>query len=232
MDLEELARFILASEARMGTMEILGREDAIPSEISIKLNMQPPQVSRALRELEERELIKCLTPETKKGKIYTLTDIGYHVRRSFNSFLEEKFRGEIMEALDEKKITYARNIILKGRIEEEYSPDLVILSHEEPVLTVEVLGWRLSHPYDLVDPFFLDPLKCRAFKSHDIKKSYKIKTGIGLIIISKAKTRTSEILLGIRDKIEKFVEEGYFDYIFYNDKIDDFISYVEELTHS
>ena len=232
MDLEELARFVLASETRMGIIEILGREELIPSEMSAKLNMHPPEVSRALRELEERELIKCLTSETKKGKIYTLTDRGYRVRRSFASFLERKFLREIMEALDEKKTTYGMNVMLEGKIG-KYVPDIVIFTHEKHVLIVELVGFRILSRTLNVDPFFRGNLERLAFRSHDLKKIIEeIKIAVGFTMISKTKLKTSELLKKTEDIIEKFKNEEYFDYFFFNDEIDDFISYVEELIHS
>ena len=237
MVLGELDRFVLASEARIGIIETLGEEEAIPSEMSIKLNMQPSQISRALRELEERELIKCSTSETKKEKIYTLTDRGDHVRKSFTAFWEKRFLNEIMEALDEKKIPYARNQLLDGEIV-TYHPDLVIFKGRQLgqlVLTVEILGQRLPrrsrkpHKFDL--SFFIDRLEHAAFSAHDLKKSTNMKFGVGFSMISKAKPRISEPLSKeIEDIIERFIEVGYFDYVFFNDEIDGFISYVEELT--
>lgn len=41
-----------------------------PTQISEELSLSLPHVSRALKELEEMELVKCLTPNEKLGRIY------------------------------------------------------------------------------------------------------------------------------------------------------------------
>ncbi len=50
-----------------------------PSQISRDTGILLPHVSRALRELEQKGLVKCLTPQERMGRIYTLTDLGREV---------------------------------------------------------------------------------------------------------------------------------------------------------
>ena len=38
-----------------------------------------PNISRALKQLEKREIIMCLTPEERLGRIYSLTEEGEEV---------------------------------------------------------------------------------------------------------------------------------------------------------
>jgi len=47
-----------------------------PKEISDKLNLHLSQVSRTLNELVEAKLVKCETPNLRKGKVYSLTEVG------------------------------------------------------------------------------------------------------------------------------------------------------------
>ncbi len=50
-----------------------------PSQIAKNLNASTTQVSRTLKQLESRNLIGCLTPSSRMGKIYALTDKGKEV---------------------------------------------------------------------------------------------------------------------------------------------------------
>ena len=47
-----------------------------PSQIAKTLKASTTQVSRTLKQLEKRELVECLIPGSKMGRIYSLTKKG------------------------------------------------------------------------------------------------------------------------------------------------------------
>lgn len=47
-----------------------------PSQLSEELKLSLSHVSRAVKELEEKELIECLTPNEKVGRVYRRTPDG------------------------------------------------------------------------------------------------------------------------------------------------------------
>ena len=47
-----------------------------PSQIAKNIKASTGQVSRALKQLEKRDLIECLTPDSRMGKFYALSDKG------------------------------------------------------------------------------------------------------------------------------------------------------------
>lgn len=57
-----------------------------PSQIARETKTSTAHISRALRELEKKGLVECLTPREKRGRIYRLTsqgsDIQANVKRS------------------------------------------------------------------------------------------------------------------------------------------------------
>ncbi len=71
-----LIGFIKASKYRQDILLILEKEPCTPKEISDKLNVHISQVSRTLSEMLEMKLIKISNPGMKKGRIYSLTQIG------------------------------------------------------------------------------------------------------------------------------------------------------------
>jgi len=47
-----------------------------PSQVATELKLSTTHVSRALKELSDKGLVKCLTPAEKFGRIYHLTGTG------------------------------------------------------------------------------------------------------------------------------------------------------------
>ena len=72
----KLAGKIKASSYRRRVLQALESREKTPTEISKELNIKISHISRALTELEEMNLIKCLTSELRKGRIYRLTKEG------------------------------------------------------------------------------------------------------------------------------------------------------------
>lgn len=72
----ELLGFIKASKHRGSILKLLEDDILTPTEISNKLNIQLSLVSKYLAELADKELVKVLNPDSRKGKIYSLTDEG------------------------------------------------------------------------------------------------------------------------------------------------------------
>jgi|TARA_Y100000310_G_C20145205_1_gene562120 predicted transcriptional regulator len=72
----ELLGFMLSSEYRQKVLFSLESGIKTPKKISIETNIQINHVSNVLRELSEKELVECQTPNLKKGRIYEITKKG------------------------------------------------------------------------------------------------------------------------------------------------------------
>jgi len=70
--------FVNSSSYRKRILEKLEKPKT-PSTLSKELNLNKAHTSRALFELMERKLIICLTPESRKSKIYAITDYGKEI---------------------------------------------------------------------------------------------------------------------------------------------------------
>ncbi|KXA98815.1 hypothetical protein AKJ40_04435 [candidate division MSBL1 archaeon SCGC-AAA259M10] len=75
MKIEDLG-FVKASKYRQKILKELTEGKEIPSEIAKKLDTSKPQISSTLKELKERKIVECVTPERRKGRIYDLTEKG------------------------------------------------------------------------------------------------------------------------------------------------------------
>ena len=50
-----------------------------PSKIGKSVAISTSNVSRALKELQEKSLVMCLNPEKKVGRLYQITELGQEV---------------------------------------------------------------------------------------------------------------------------------------------------------
>jgi predicted transcriptional regulator len=67
--------FIIASEYRKKVLKNLDKPKT-PTSLSRELNINKAHISRALSELEDKKMIKCLTPNSNKGRLYVISDYG------------------------------------------------------------------------------------------------------------------------------------------------------------
>ncbi len=84
MDLDELSKWILSVDRRVLVMKEIHENELIrTSDIAEKTGRSLQNISRAVRELEERGLIECLTPEKHTWKRYILTEKGVQLFEKF-----------------------------------------------------------------------------------------------------------------------------------------------------
>ncbi len=82
---------IISSNYRYKILTLLSSKFLSPKRISIKTKIAISHVSRALKELEQLNLIKCLTSENiKKGKIYTISENGNKYLNEIKKNLEKQ----------------------------------------------------------------------------------------------------------------------------------------------
>lgn len=79
--------YIMASKYRKTIVEKLSNRNYLPSILAKETNFQLSHVSRALKELEDKDVVKCLNKNSKKGKIYTLTEFGKKLSQNIKTKL-------------------------------------------------------------------------------------------------------------------------------------------------
>ena len=71
--------YVQISKYRTKTMKSLEGEVLIPSQIAKNSGIKTNHISKVLSELKAHELVECINPEVRKGRLYRLTDIGEDV---------------------------------------------------------------------------------------------------------------------------------------------------------
>ena len=75
----ELISFVKASEIRLHILESLNDNVQTPTELKEKHKVPISRISSVLKELVENNLVENLTPDRRKGKIFSLTKQGKSV---------------------------------------------------------------------------------------------------------------------------------------------------------
>jgi predicted transcriptional regulator len=70
---------VISSQHRKAIVQSLSQGPKSPKEIWLDTRLRPSRVSRILRELDDHDLVLCLTPRLRKGKIYQLTALGQQI---------------------------------------------------------------------------------------------------------------------------------------------------------
>lgn len=78
-NIRQLHAFISTSKIRKNVLKALLKGDMRQVKIAKIVKEQQPNVSRAIVDLEKRELVISLTPEKKAWKVYGITDLGKQV---------------------------------------------------------------------------------------------------------------------------------------------------------
>jgi len=79
--------YIMASKYRKNIVEKLSNKNYMPSTLAKETNIQLSHISRALKELSGKNIVECLNKDSKKGKIYSLTELGRKLSKLIKSKL-------------------------------------------------------------------------------------------------------------------------------------------------
>lgn len=75
----EILGYVKISPYRTNTLKSIGDELKMPSEIAKQNNIKTSQVSSALSDLKEKNLVICVNEEVRKGRLYKCTDLGLEI---------------------------------------------------------------------------------------------------------------------------------------------------------
>lgn len=74
-----LIGYIKASKYRSDILISLNKKEKTPKELKNELGIHLSHISTTLKNLKEKQLVVCLTPDLKKGKIFSLTEKGLKI---------------------------------------------------------------------------------------------------------------------------------------------------------
>ena len=71
--------YVKISKYRTNVLKSLEGEVKIPTSIAKDSGIRTNHVSKVLGELKDHDLIECINPEVRKGRLYRLTDKGEEI---------------------------------------------------------------------------------------------------------------------------------------------------------
>lgn len=83
-ELYEILGYVKISPYRTNTLKAIGDKLKMPSEIASELNIKTSQVSSALSDLKEKNLVVCINEEVRKGRLYKCTDLGLKILKELD----------------------------------------------------------------------------------------------------------------------------------------------------
>jgi len=79
--------YVKISSYRTKVMKSLEDDVKIPSKIVEDSDIGQNHISKILAELKAHEMVECINPEVRKGRLYRLTDKGEEVTKNINNNL-------------------------------------------------------------------------------------------------------------------------------------------------
>lgn len=71
--------YVKMSQYRTKVLKSLKEDVKIPTEIAKDTDIVSNHISNTLKQLKDHDLVECLNPEARKGRLYRLTDEGKNV---------------------------------------------------------------------------------------------------------------------------------------------------------
>ncbi|WP_405290040.1 winged helix-turn-helix domain-containing protein [Methanobrevibacter sp.] len=69
-------KYVKKSKYRTGVIKSIEEYPKMPSQIARDCEIAQNHISNTLKQLKEIDLVECMNPEVKKGRLYRLTDKG------------------------------------------------------------------------------------------------------------------------------------------------------------
>ena len=76
--------YVKKSHNRSKILKSLSDDVKMPSQIAKDTGIVQNHISNSLRQLKEHELVECINPEVRKGRLYRLTDKGDEVTKNID----------------------------------------------------------------------------------------------------------------------------------------------------
>jgi uncharacterized protein YjhX (UPF0386 family) len=76
---EEVLKYVKRSTYRVRAVKAIGTTIKIPKQIANDSGILLNHISNVLRELKEKDVVECLNPNLRKGRLYRLSETGLEI---------------------------------------------------------------------------------------------------------------------------------------------------------
>lgn len=71
---DDVVKYVNRSKYRVRALRAIGHGVKMPKEIAEDSGILQNHISNVLRELKEKEVVECLNPRVRKGRLYRITE--------------------------------------------------------------------------------------------------------------------------------------------------------------
>lgn len=76
---DDIVYYVEKSSYRRKVLQTIGYDVKMPKEISEESGILQNHISNVLKQLKEKDLVECINPEVRKGRLYRASDNGLEV---------------------------------------------------------------------------------------------------------------------------------------------------------
>ena len=80
--MEDKVKYVSNSSYRVKVLKAIGEDAKMPKEIAKDSGILQNHISNVLRQLKENDIVECINPEVRKGRLYRLSDEGLDVLKN------------------------------------------------------------------------------------------------------------------------------------------------------
>jgi DNA-binding transcriptional ArsR family regulator len=77
--MDDKVKYVNKSSYRVKVLKAIGEEVKMPKEIAADSGILQNHISNVLSQLKEQDIVECINPEVRKGRLYRLSDEGLDV---------------------------------------------------------------------------------------------------------------------------------------------------------
>lgn len=230
---KELIEYVASSSWRHGIINCLGKTPVRLSELSDSLGIESSNVWRALDQLMKKGLVEGSEEVGKRGKIYSLTELGIQVAESriLTHSKGGRLSKKIENLLDKNRIQYIKNVEFGSLYPVSF--DMVIVKNFNPIIGIKiekVYGLKGLVLYqniilqDILNGIRKDILLPLAF----LKKESGECKNIKFVLVVERCTRDG---YGA-EQISALKNEEYLSDMFFEDELDKLVEYIKGETNA
>lgn len=75
-EIECTIAYVLSSTYRLKVVKVLHENMSFPAKIANNAGIRLNHISKVLKDLKDNNIVECINPEVRKGRLYRLTDKG------------------------------------------------------------------------------------------------------------------------------------------------------------
>lgn len=76
---KDVLKYVNRSKYRVRTVKAIGNKVKMPKEIAQDSGILQNHISNVLRQLKEKDVVECLNPDMRKGRLYRLSENGLDI---------------------------------------------------------------------------------------------------------------------------------------------------------